>query len=188
MCVDSVLIHGGFQFWRRWQNNPQEQIVWVDCVMRFTVADQKLQPWCGFFIITISFINTWCILEHVSSNHSIKNITCWFHQSETHNTLDNRPDSLSRIVVKDCLLKLNISLASFLWRRLVLPNRMEVSSSTVHAEDDCLPVDWRLSLNCFANCWAAWINQQTSNLTGKKIWRLIPEQCHCVFKQISYDG
>lgn len=63
-----------------------------------------------------------------------------------HNTGDKRPGLLSRIVVKDCLLKLNISLASFLWRRLEQPNHTEVSSSTVHAEDDCLP-GWPVSIS-----------------------------------------
>lgn len=62
-----------------------------------------------------------------------------YYQSERCKTLDKRPGLRGRIVVKDCLLKLNISLASFLWRRPVLPNRTEVSSSTVHAEGDCLP-------------------------------------------------
>lgn len=56
-----------------------------------------------------------------------------------HNTLDKKPGLLSTIVVKDCLLKLNISLVSFLWGRLVLPKHTQVSSSTVHTEDDCLP-------------------------------------------------
>lgn len=144
MCVDSVLIHGEFQFWCRWQNNPQERIVWVDGVMRFTVADQKLQPWCRLFIITISFIKTWETPDAFWNMYHpvtvLKNVACWFHQSETHNTLDKRPGLLSRIVDKDCLLRLNISLASFLWSSLVLPNHTEVSSSTVHGEDDCLPV------------------------------------------------
>lgn len=108
----------------------------VQRVMRFTVADQKLQPWCRFFATTISLVNAWGIpdgvLEHVSSRHGVIS-------QKRCKTLDKRPRLRRRIVVQDCLLKSNISLASFLWRRPVLPKRTEVSSSTVHAEGDCLP-------------------------------------------------
>lgn len=151
--------------------------VWFDSQLQ----SRKLQPWRHVFITYQLYgrvRSTWCVMEHASSQ--FQNTTWWFQQSRRH---DTRREWWAGLWFRIFHLRLNISLALLLWRPLVLPNHTEVSSSTVHTEEARrsragFTRAGNQTLNCFANCGAAWINRQSMNLAEEKSegffsWKLL---------------